>query len=404
MTETRTGVPPAAPAAPPATGDGRFPRLRRNRALLVVVGLVVAGLALLLLVGPDEPTPTDPLEPGNPNPDGARAVARVLADQGVEVTVARGQAELSTAEIDAATTVFVTSTEALSAHTSSRLRALGADAGTLVLAGASTTTVRVMGLGVDAGGVWPQEVVEADCADPLLQGLELEVQPTTAHARRAGAGAGETCFPVDVEGRAAGLVTRIDGRPTTYLVGGTELFSNGRITEADAAAVALRLLGGHDRLVWYVADAADVPPGDAGSLRSLLPPGLGLATVLVGLALLAVMVWRGRRLGPLVAEPLPVVVKAVESTAGRGRLYSRARDRDHAAALLRDATTSRVTDHLKLPAGTPLPHLVEVVAEQVRRDPRDVRRILEHGPVPDDRSLTLLAQELAELEREVRQP
>ena len=46
------------------------------------------------------------------------------------------------------------------------------------------------------------------------------------------------------------------------------------------------------------------------------------------------MLWRGRRLGPLVVEPLPVVVKAVESTQGRGRLYRRVRDRAHAAGIL----------------------------------------------------------------------
>lgn len=407
MTTTHARDTMAGPASGPSARTAerrRFPRLRRNRPLLVVLGLVVVGLALLVLLGPDQPTPREALEPGNPNPDGAQAVARVLSEQGVEVTVAHGDAELSAAEVDADTTVFVTSTEQLSTHTSSRLRALSADAGTLVLAGAPPATVRVLDLGVDAVVVWPGRAVAADCEDPLLRGLQLDVPPSTVHTPTEGARRAETCFPVEAEGRTGGLVTRFAGRPTTYLVGAAELFANGQITEGDAAAVALRLLGGHDRLVWYVADAADVPPGDAGSLRSLLPPGLGLATVLVLLALLATMLWRGRRLGPLVAEPLPVVVRAVESTAGRGRLYSRARDRDHAAALLRDATTTRVTEHLKLPAGTPLPHVVQVVAQQLGRDLHDVRRLLEHGPVPDDRSLTLLAQELAELEREVRQP
>ena len=41
--------------------------------------------------------------------------------------------------------------------------------------------------------------------------------------------------------------------------------------------------------------------------------------------------WRGRRLGPLVAEPLPVVVRAAETTEGRARLYRRARARGRAA-------------------------------------------------------------------------
>lgn len=382
--------------------------LARNRALLVVIGLVVAGLALLVVIGPHQPTATEALEPGNPNPDGAQAVARVLADHGVSVSVAHGQSELSSAGLDADTTVFVTSTELLSRYTSERLRALTRDAGSLVLAGASSTTIRTLGLGVDADVARPKEPVPARCADPLLAGLKLEVPPTTAHVPRDSAGSVETCFPVaGKDGPAAGLVSRVPGatgQPSTYLVGAAELFTNGQITEADDAAVALRLLGQHDRLVWYVADAADIPVGDAGSLRSMLPPWLGSATLLVGLALLATMFWRGRRLGPLVVEPLPVVVKAVESTAGRGRLYSRARDREHAAAVLREASTARITDHLRLPADTPLQQLVPVVAGHVHRAPEKVRLLLEPGPVPDDRTLTLLAQELAELEGKVRQP
>lgn len=379
-------------------------RLSRHRSFAVVLGLVVAGLAVLVVVGGGEPTPDQLLEPGNPAPDGALALRRVLDDHGVRVTVAHGQDELAAAEVDDDTTVFVTSTDQLSAHTSRRLRALGADAGALVLAGASPATIQALGLGVQAAAAWPDAPVSASCDDPLLSGLELDVPPTTTYVpdRDSGAIGVETCFPAGAES-SSGLVARVTGRPSTYLVGAVELFTNGQITGADDAAVALRLLGQQDRLVWYVADGTDVPPGDAGSLRAMLPPWLGLAVALLGVALLTGMVWRGRRLGPLVVEPLPVVVKAVESTASRGRLYGQARDRDHASAVLREATATRLAEHLRLPAGTSLHQLVPMVAAHANREPRDVRALLEPGPVPDDRTLTLLAQELTELEREVRQ-
>ena len=48
--------------------------------------------------------------------------------------------------------------------------------------------------------------------------------------------------------------------------------------------------------------------------------------------------------------------------------------------------------------------LVTAVAERVGRPPAEVRGLLEAEPVPDDKALTLLAQKLTELEREVRQP
>lgn len=378
--------------------------LRRNRALGVVLGLVALGVLALVLVGPRSADPTDPLEPGNPNPEGAQALERVLADHGVRVTIAHGQSELAAARVDHDTTVFVTSTGQLSTHTSRRLAALAADAGSLVLADAPTVAVKSLGLGVRGAFVPVEHPVGAACDDPLLADLNLDVPETVGHHVRTGSGLQETCFPVTFHHSTYGLVTRVDRRPSTYLVGAAELFSNGRITSADDAAVALRLLGQHAHLVWYVADAADVPPGDAGPLSAVLPPWLGQAVILVCLAVLALVLWRGRRLGPLVVEPLPVVVKAIESTTSRGRLYSRARDRDHVAWTLREATAVRLAEQLRLPRHTGVDTLVLAVAARLGRRQDEIGDLLGPRPVPDDAALTLLAQRLTELEREVRQP
>ncbi len=86
--------------------------------------------------------------------------------------------------------------------------------------------------------------------------------------------------------------------------------------EKDNAALALRLLGQHERLLWYVADSTDLGSGEGLSLSRLLPPWLGPSAILLVVGVLALMLLRGRRLGPLVTEPLPVVVRAVESTTG----------------------------------------------------------------------------------------
>jgi len=392
----------------PASSNGTATRpggvLRRNRGFLLVVGLIASGLVVLLLAGTRDAAPSGPLEPENPAPEGAQALARVLADHGVRVTLARGEAELLSAEVDRDTTLFVTSTDELSARTSRQLRRVASGSGGLVLAGASPTTSRSLRLGVHTVHATAPDVVPADCADPLLEGLELDVPPTTAHVPAVESSRVETCFPVQLSDTSAGLVTRVDGRPTTYLVGAVALFSNAQVDEADDAAVALRLLGQHEKLVWYVADVADVPAGDAGSLAAMLPPWLGLVTVLAGLAVVATMFWRGRRLGPLVVEPLPVVVKAIESTASRGRLYSRARDRAHVARTLREATATRLAEQLRLPRDADPDLLAAAVAERLGRPRTDLRALLAPGPVPDDKALTLLAQKLAELEREVRQP
>jgi hypothetical protein len=144
--------------------------------------------------------------------------------------------------------------------------------------------------------------------------------------------------------------------------------------------------------------------GDTGSLAAQLPGGLFPALWLLVAAVLATMLWRGRRLGPLVVEPLPVVVKAVESTQGRGRLYRRVRDRTHAAEILRAATCRRLVARLRLPAGTDRARLAVAVAELTGADPGPVHDLLLTRPVTSDQDLTRLAADLAALEREAHRP
>ncbi len=76
-----------------------------------------------------------------------------------------------------------------------------------------------------------------------------------------------------------------------------------------------------------------------------------IAEIAVALALAAL--WRMRRFGPLVFEPLPVVVRASETVEGHGRLYRSRRARDRAAAALRAAALARITARLGLPQTAP---------------------------------------------------
>ena len=119
------------------------------------------------------------------------------------------------------------------------------------------------------------------------------------------------------------------------------------------------------------------------------------------MATLATLLWRGRRLGPLVVEPLPVSIKAVESTQGRGRLYRRVHDRGHAVGILRAATSRRLATRLRLPPGLDSPLLVEAVARATGADPWSVHDLLVGRQVADDAALTRLAADLAALEKEV---
>ena len=82
------------------------------------------------------------------------------------------------------------------------------------------------------------------------------------------------------------------------------------------------MLTGSSRLVWVVPR----PPAQAAAdserhgLFDLLPDRVLWATFQLFIAVVLLALWRGRRIGPVVAEPLPVVVRATETVEGRARL------------------------------------------------------------------------------------
>ena len=109
--------------------------------------------------------------------------------------------------------------------------------------------------------------------------------------------------------------------------------------------------------------------------------------------------------GALATEPLPVVVKAIETTRSRGRLYRRAGDRGHAAAALRAAARRRAADDCGLGAGHSEADLVRDVARHTGRPEargRRTRRLPAPPTRPTDHDLIRLASDLAGLDREVR--
>jgi len=111
--------------------------------------------------------------------------------------------------------------------------------------------------------------------------------------------------------------------------------------------------------------------------------------------------WRGRRLGPLVVERMPVVVRAAETTEGRARLSARTRDRTYALDTLRIAAVRRTARRLGLPRSAHVDEVVRAAAHATGRLDTDVGAVLVGGPTPDDRALVAGAAALDELERAV---
>ena len=368
-------------------------RWRAGARPLLVGALVLLGAVVMAVVagGPG----SERLDPAEPAPTGTRAVAQVLADESVDVVrVTTTDGAVDAVAGDAfSTTVLVTDPELLVAEQVDRLTATGAD---LVLV-APSAPERFAG-SVRAAGVVGGKEREPGCR------LGPAVRAGTIDAEGLGytAAGGVECY-----GSAEGsLVVQVrDGDRRVTVLGAPRILTNAGIDEQGHAALVLGLLGTDERLVWYLPSLGDIPESaEQTSFYELVPEAVwwGLGQLLVALLLLAW--WRGRRLGPVVTEPLPVVVRAAETTEGRARLYRRAQARDSAADALRAATTARLLAALGLPAAAAPGTVVDAVSGRTSRTPGEVAALL-YGAAPvEDRALVQLVDQLDALEREVRRP
>lgn len=371
-------------------------RARVSRTQLVVAAAVVLALVVAVWTTRDSEKFPGAADPRNPGPDGAQALAKVLADQGVDVTIARSAEAFDEATVDDATTVVVSSTEQLAPSTLRRMREHASAAARIVLVEPDFAILNRIDpdLGLLTGPAGEDDGLPARCPDGIagvdLDGLRVAVDRATSYT-------GQGCFPVS--DRA--LVRSVDG---LVLLGAGQALTNDQVTRADNAAVGLRLLGHEPRLVWYVPDATDAVSDDAVTIGTLLPDWIGPGLWVVALAGLALLLWRVRRLGPLSTEPLPVVVRAVETARSRGRMYRRSGDRAHAARALRRAARADIARRLRLDRGTPAPVVTEAAARHLGAPLEAVAALLDDDRMPPatDQDLVRFAQDLARLRREVR--
>jgi hypothetical protein len=364
-------------------------RQRHGATLVIAAGFVLA-LVVTMVLGLAGDEQAAPYDPDNPGPDGAQALARVLDDKGVDVTVARSADELDDTDVDRQSVVVVTSAEELGASTLKRLTAHARDS-RLVLVDPPADVVDAVGASARIAPVIPDDGIKAECDDPMFDGLTLEVD--SALVFRGGGG----CF--EEEG---GSVVLEQGDVTLF--GGGQALTNDQALRGDNAAVGLRLLGQGDRLVWYVPSFEDVRADDELGVGALLPRWIEPGLWVLAVAAVFLIVWRARRLGPLSTEPLPVTVQAIETTRSRGRLYRKAQDRAHAAEALRAAARTHAATRLGLGAGHDEAALIRDLARHVDRPEAEVANLVgaDASTPTSDRDLIALARNLTELDREAR--
>jgi hypothetical protein len=192
-----------------------------------------------------------------------------------------------------------------------------------------------------------------------------------------------------------------DGRQIT-VVGSSDFVTNDRLLDEGNAALAMNLAGTHPRMIWYAPQRDETQAeGGGSSIYDVIPDRVTWIVWQLVLAVAVTALWKGRRLGPLVAERLPVVVRASETVEGRGRLYRSLRSRDRAADALRSAALQRMQPRLGLDRDAGPAAVVQALAAHCTVHPQSLAHTLFGPPPGSDDDLVHLARELDDIERQV---
>lgn len=372
-----------------STGTATPVRQRRSWrwALLALASVCVVAAVSTYLTAP---RPGGRMDPGSTGPGGAHALVSLLRDRGVTVVVANSVAD---AERQASLGALLLFAQTQRVTTDPLLQRLAATPSDLLLVEPTSHARAALAPGIRGGGA-----------------AVLDSQPNCA-LREADRARSVDFGPADTFTAAGGrqvtscyggaLVRYRDVDRVVTVVGNTDFMTNEGLLRAGNAALAMNLAGQHPRLVWFAPQRLEGESPSATTIFDLIPNNVVWMVVQLWLAVLLIALWKGRRVGPLVAEELPVVVRASETVEGRGRLYRSRRARDRAAQALRAAALHRLVPRLGVGGHTTVPATVAAVAQRSGIPAESVRHILFGPPPASDADLVQLARALDDIERQV---
>jgi hypothetical protein len=366
------------------------------RLPVIIAGVVLLGGAVIAWLQP-KASSTAYLNPGNTQPDGGHALAAILAQRGEQViTVTTANAAVNDSAGTDGGTILVTSPSMLTAD---QLATIGRARADVVLTDADPAALAALAPEVTAAGQAPATVLSPGCT---LQAAALagtaDLGGTLLSTRLPAA---QRCCP---DAGFPSLIRYTAGARQITVLGTGAPFTNQYLASVGNAALALNVLGQESggRVIWLAptASAAATPAsGGQASFTSLIPKPVFMIAIQLLIAVLLLALWRVRRLGPLVAERLPAVVRAAETAEGHGRLYQARRARGRAGEVLRKAAIGRMLPALGLPPDAEADVVTAAVAARTGEPAAEVTTALA-GPAPgDDAALVMLADRLDELER-----
>ena len=358
-------------------------------ALAVIVG--VAALSTYLTA----PRPGGPMDPQSTSPEGAHALVTLLREHGVEVVAA---GDMAAVEAAARPDTLILVAQTFYLLDDELVRRLAALPGDRLLVAPVSRTREELAPEIRVSGATTFGDSEPDC--------DLREATRAGNVHFGLSDAYDATGNVPVTRCYGGALVRFtaNGRQVT-VVSTDEFMMNSGLLKEGNAALAMNLAGSHPRVIWYAPQHSENEgeSGGGAGITDFIPTQVGWIVLQLCLAVVLVAVWKGRRIGPLVAEQLPVVVRASETVEGRGRLYRSRRARDRAAEALRTATLQRITPRIGLGPDAQPPEVVSAVAERCMLNAQEVAHTLFGPPPASDPDLVNLAHELDNIERQVAQ-
>jgi hypothetical protein len=354
--------------------------------LALVAIVAVAAVSTYLTA----PRPGGRMDAESTSPDGAHALVTLLRDRGVDVVVANTVADVERAARPDSLLLVAETYLLVDDDLMARLAAVPGDR--LLIEPVSTTRKTLapeirIGRASTMGGKPNCDLPEARGAGEVQFGVSDTYEATGDYPL-------SKCY--------GGAVVRYQaGGRTVTVVGSADFMMNSGLLKQGNASLAMNLAGTRPRLIWYAPQHAEGEKTSGSNIFDLIPDNVNWIVWQLGIVVLLAALWRGRRLGPLVAEKLPVVVRASETVEGRGRLYRSHRARDRAADALRTAALQRILPRLGLAVNAAAPAVIAAVSQRCNKSPEALHHFLFGPPPSSDEDLVNLSRELDDIERQV---
>lgn len=341
-------------------------------------------------------------DPDSPDTDGMKAVAKVLEQMGVNTSTKSAPRNL---DVDSDTTLVLLHDSSDLFTITPELTEAAARAGRVVVFGMSDDRIEEFGVPASSLDVWGIDT-EVVTASPICKPYVGRAHRIEATEQRSfieptpDSGDIITCFEGS-QGAFMHVWPANDEHPEFVLVEDLSIFTNSQITIYDHAALALALFGAHPNAAFYYPSLDFLPSPAEQGLWGLLPPWAYWAAGMLLIAAAALMVAKGRRLGPLASEPLPVVVNASEVEYARASLAREGKHVQWTLGLLQSKARRELMRALYLPSGADEDTLLSALATRVNQPIDRLRALLYQTDISTEQELAKRVKELDNLIQEV---